>query len=255
MKQHAESAATEKFSQGTISARRLLQGVSLIAFLVAIVPLSTESVSVFGIGISIGEDALKGMLTLVLAYLTLAFAVRVFTDLAAAGPSRLEVRLRERIDRQTDDIAKSTVERLAKLLRSGPDEPFRSQSFESLLSDAAPNRPTYRGAMIKNTLSDIGQWISRNPQAMDSKGAIRKDTVVEEFGPVLEELLVSHEASCRGRRLLNAPRWFLHRALIALRFTFFDALAPLMIALLVIALLCGWLDTAWFRDWLGVVTT
>lgn len=254
MEQEAEGVATEKLSQGTIGARRWLQVVSLIGFLVAIVPLSADSVSVLGIGFSIGEDALKGILTVVLAYLTLAFAVRVFTDLAAAEPSRLDIRLRERIDGQTDDIAKRTVNQLANLLRSGPDNPFRSKNFESLLSDTAPRRPTYRGAMIKNTVSDIGQWVSRNPVAMGSQGAIRKDAVAQEFEPVLEELLASHEGSCRRRRLLNIPRWVLHRALIALRFTFFDALAPLMIALLVIALLCGWLDTAWFRDWLGVVT-
>ena len=97
MNRHAEGAAVEKLSQGTIGARRLLQGVSLIGFLVAIAPLSTDSVSVFGIGFSIGDDALKRVLMLVLIYLTAAFVVRVLTDLAAAGPARLEIRLRERL--------------------------------------------------------------------------------------------------------------------------------------------------------------
>ena len=120
--EHAERVATEKLSHGTIGARRLLQGVSLIGFLVAIMPLSTYSVSVFGIGLSIGEDAQRGMLTLVLVYLTTAFIVRVLTDLAAAGPSRFEIRLRERINGQTDDIAKRTMDQLANLLPSGPGE-------------------------------------------------------------------------------------------------------------------------------------
>jgi len=68
-----------------------------------------------------------------LAYLTISFVVRVVTDLAAAGPSRLETRLRERISEQTDEIAKRTMERLANLLPSGPAETFHSGSFASLL--------------------------------------------------------------------------------------------------------------------------
>ncbi len=163
MNRHAEgaAAAVEKLSQGTIGARRLLQVMSLIGFLVAIVPLSTDSVSVFGIGFSIGEDALKRVLMLVLIYLTAAFVVRVVTDLAAAGPSRLEIKLRERFNRQTDDIGHGTMERLANLLPSGPGETFHSESFASLLNDAVPKTPKYRAGMIKNTISDIGQWRSR----------------------------------------------------------------------------------------------
>ena len=108
--------------------------------------------------------------------------------------------------------------------------------------------------MIKNTTSDIRQWIARNPRPTDSKGVIRIETDTRNLEKVLEELLSSHEVSCRRRRLLNAPRWVLHWALIALRFTFFDAVAPLVIALLVIALLCGWIDDAWILDSLGVLT-
>ena len=244
--EHAGGAATEKLSPGTIGARRLLQGVSLIGFLVAIVPLSTDAVSVFGVGLSVGEEALRGLLTLVLVYLTIAFIVRALTDLAAAGPTRLDIRLRERIDGQTEDIAKRTMERLANLVPSGQGETFHSDSFASLLNDAVPKTPEYRAAMIRNTLSEIAQWKSRKSGGTDVKGAVRKDTVAQEFAPVLDELLESHEASCRRRRLRNAPCWAFHRGLIALRFTFFDALAPSLIALLVLALLRGWIDSAWF---------
>ena len=252
--EHAEGGATEKFSQGTIGARRLLQVVSLVGFLVAIVPLPADSVSVFGIGLSIGETVLKGVVTLVLIYLMIGFVVRVVTDLAAAGPSRLEIRLRERINGQTDDIAKRTMERLANLLPSGPSETFHSGSFASLLNDAVPKTPEYRAGMIKNTISDISQWKSRKSRATDSKEAVRNKTVAQEFEPVLDELLASHEASCRRRRLRNGPCWVLHWGLIALRFRFFDALAPSLIALLVIVLLVGWMDSAWFLDLLGDVT-
>ena len=255
MEQHGEGAGTEKLSQGTIGARRLLQVVSLIGFLVAIVPLSTDSVSVFGIGFSIGGEALKGMLAVVLAYLMVAFAVRVLTDLAAAGPSRLEVRLWEKINAQTDDIGKRTEERLANLLLSGPGEKFHSGSFASLLNDAVPKTSEYRTAMINNTISDIRQWKSRKSWANDSKGAASEATFAHEFEPVLDELLSSHEASCKRRCLLNAPLWVWHRALIAVRSTFLDALAPLLIALLVIALLCGWMDGAWFVESLGAVAS
>ena len=252
--ERAEGAATEKLSQGTIGARRLLQVVSLIGFLVAIVPLSTDSVSVFGIGFSIPESVLKGVVTLVLAYLTIAFVVRVITDLAAAGPSRLETRLRERISRQTGDIATRTMERLGNLVPSGPNETFHSGSFASLLNDAVPKTPEYRAGMIRNTLSEISQWQSRRSRGTDGKGAVGEDNLAQEFQPVLDELLASHEASCRRRRLVNAPCWVLHRVLIVLRFTFFDALAPSLIALLVIALLCGWMESAWFFDSLDLVT-
>ena len=252
--EHAEGAATEKLSQGTIGARRLLQVVSLIGFLVAIVPLSTDSVSVFGIGFSIGEAVLEGVLTLVLAYLTIGFVVRVVTDLAAAGPSRVEVRLRERINRQTDDIATRTMERLGNLVPSRPNETFHSGSFASLLNDAVPKTPEYRAGMIKNTLSEIFQWLSSRSRVADGEGAVGEDSVAQDFEPVLYELLASHETSCRRRRLLNAPYWVSHRVLIVLRYTLFDALAPSLIALLVIALLCGWMDSAWFLDSLEVVT-
>ena len=252
--ENAGGAATEKLSQGTIGARRLLQSVSLIGFLVAIVPLSTDSVSVFGIGLSMNEAVIKGVVMLVLVYLTIGFVVRVLTDLAAAGPSRLEIRLRERVNEQTDDIAKRTMERLANLLPSGPGETFHSGSFASLLNDAVPKTPEYRAWMIKNTISEISEWKSRKPGGTDGKGAVRKDTVAQEFEPVLDELLESHEASCKRRRLRNAPRWAFHWGLIALRFMFFDALAPSLIALLVIALLCGWVDGGWFLDGLDVGT-
>lgn len=251
--EHAEGAATEKLSQGTIGAGRLPQVVSLIGFLVAIVPQSTDSVSVFGMGFSIGEAVLKGVLTLALGYLTISFVLRVVTDLAAAGPLRLEIRLRERINRQTDDIAKRTMERPANLLPSGPGETFHSGSLASLLNDAVPKTPEYRARMIENTISEISQWQSRRPRGTERKGAVRKDTVAQEFVRVLDKLLSSHEASSR-RLLLLAPYWVLHRGLISLRFTFFDALAPSLIGLLVIALLCGWMDRAWFHDFLGVLT-
>ena len=244
MDEHGGGAATEKFSQGTNGARRFLMGVSLIGVLVAIVPLSTKAVSVFGIGLSIGDDVLRGMLMFVLIYLTVAFAVRALTDLAASGPSRLEIALRERIDGQTADIRTRTMERLANLLPSGPGERFHSQSFESQLIDAMPKAPEYRARMIGNTLSDISRWLSREPWAADSEGAVSEDSVAHQFGSVLEELLASHEASCSRRRRLNAPWWAVQRGLIWLRFKFFDALAPASIGLLAIALLCGGIDSA-----------
>ena len=253
MDEHADGAATEKLSQGTIGARRWLQGVSMVGIAVSIVPLSTDSVSVFGIGLSIGEDVLRMMLTFVLFYLTAAFVVRALTDFAAAGPSRLEIALRERIDGQTADIRQRTMERLANLLPSGPGERFHSQSFESLLIDAVRKTPKVRVGMIGNTLSDIRQWQSREPRAADPGSTVSEEAVAEEFEPVLDELLASHEAGCRQRRLLNAPRWAVQRGLIALRFAFFDALAPVSIGLLAIALLYGWIDSARFLEWLGAV--
>ena len=138
-------------------------------------PLSTDSVSVFGIGLSIGEDVLRGMLTFVLIYLTAAFVVGALTDFGAAGPSRFEVRLRERIDAQTDDIGKRTMERLANLLPSGPGERFYSGSFESLLTDAVRETPKVRAGMIGNTLSDIRQWQSREPRAASPEGTVSEE--------------------------------------------------------------------------------
>ena len=124
--------------------------MSLIGFLFAIEPLSTDSISVLGIGFSVGEAVLKGVLTLVLAYLTNGFVVRVVTGLAAAGPSRVELRLRERINRQTGDIAARTMKRLTDLLGAGPNDTFHSQSFESLPNDTAPKGSVYRAKMLKN---------------------------------------------------------------------------------------------------------
>ena len=209
--ERADAAATEILSQGTIGARRLLQVVSLIGFMVAIAPLSTDPVSVFGIGFSIGEAALKGVLTLVLAYLTIGFVVRVVTDLAAAGPSRVELRIRERINRQTEDIATRTMERLGNLVPSGPNETFHSGYFVSLLNDAVPKTPEYRAGMIRNTLSEISEWQSRRSRGADGVGVVGEDNMAQKFEPVLDELLSSHEARCRRRRLLNAPYWALHR--------------------------------------------
>ena len=243
MDERAGRAATEKLSQGTIGARRWLQGVSMVGI----------AVSVFGIGLSIGEDVLRGMLTFVLIYLTVAFVVRALIDFAAAGPSRLEIRLRERIDGQTADIRKRTTERLANLLPSGSGERFHSQSFESLLIDAMPKTAEYRTRMIGNALSDIRRWQSRESSAADPEGTVSEDAVAHEFEPVLDELLASHEVGCRRRRRLNAPRWAVQRGLIALRFTVFDALAPLSIGLLAIALLWGWIDSARVLEWLGAV--
>ena len=113
MDELAEETTPEKLSHGTIGARRLLQGISLIGFLGSIVPLSADTVSVFGIGLTISEGVLKGILALVLIYLTIGFIVRVLTDIAGARPLRLEIKLRKQIDSQTDDIRQETVRRLA----------------------------------------------------------------------------------------------------------------------------------------------
>ena len=248
MDEREETTVADKLSPGTISARRLLQGTSLIGFLVATVTLSAETVSVFGIGLAISEELLKGLLTVVLIYLTTGFTVRVVTDLAAALPSRFEIRLRERVARQTEDIKQQTVERLAQLLPSGPGKKFRTQSFESLLDEDVPKRPEYRAAMLNNTIGEIHRWKMQESDPDDPERPFVPAEIEEKFMVVLNELLESHEVSCRRRRVANAPRWAMHWALILLRFTFFDALAPLLISVLVIALLVGWIDSGWIVD-------
>ena len=62
------------------------------------------------------------------------------------------------------------------------------------------------------------------------------------------ELLASHEERCRWRFRVNAPRWMTQRALISVRYAFFDAVAPSLVALFVIALLLGWIDSGWFLE-------
>ena len=248
MAERAEGTA-EKLSQGTIGARRLLQGVSLIGFLVAITPLSADSVSIFGISLSITEELLTGILTVVLIYLTIGFVVRAFTDLAGAGESRFESRLRERIAGQMDDIKNQTVDRLAKVVPlSRPGEKFHSQSFESLLNDAVPKSPEYRAAMMNNIVGEIYERKSQERRQGDSEESLTKEALTQEFEPVVLELLASHEERCRWRFRVNAPRWMLQRALISVRYAFFDAVAPSLMALLVIALLLGWIDTGWFLE-------
>ena len=246
--ERGEGSAPEKFTHGTVRARRLLLGASVVGLLVATVQLAGEPVSVFGIGVNVSDDVLRGMLVLVVVYLAASFMVCVFTDLAAARPSRFEIRLREKIIGQTDDIRQQTVERLGSLLPSGPGETFHSQSFESLLNDAAPKTPAYGTAMIDNTIRDILQWLSREPGRKDTGESLSEDRVANRYKPALEELLAGHEVKCRRRRLVNTPRWALHRASILLRFVFFDALGPALIAILAIALLVGWIDSAWLVD-------
>lgn len=248
MAEGAEGTA-EKLSPGTIGARRLLQGVSLIGFLVAITPLSADSVSIFGISLSITEQLLTGILTVVLIYLTIGFVVRAFTDLAGASESRFESRLRKRIASQVDDIGNQTVDRLARVVRlSRPGERFHSQSFESLLNDAVPNTPEYRSRMMDNIVGDIHEWKSRGLRQGDSEQSLTKEAIGQEFEPVVLELLASHEERCRRRFRVNAPRWMLLRALISVRYAFFDAVAPSMLAFLVIALLLGWINSDWFLE-------
>jgi len=248
MVEGAEGRA-EKLSQGTIGARRLLQGVSLIGFLVAIRPLSADSVSVFGISLSITEELLTGVLTVVLIYLTIGFMVRAFTDLGGAGESRFESRLRERMAGQMDDIRNQTVDRLARVVPlSRPGEKFHSHSFESLLNDAVQKTPEYRAAMMNNIAGEIYERKSQERSQGDSKQLPTKEAIKEELEPVVLELLASHEARCRWRFRVNAPRWMLHRALISMRYAFFDAVAPSLMALLVIALLLGWIDSGWFLE-------
>ena len=123
---------------------------------------------------------------------------------------------------------------------------FHSQSFESLLNDAVPKTPAYRTAMIDNTVGAIWRWISRDAEQNESGTPPTEQSIADKLKPVLEELLVAHEMDCRRRRLANAPRWALHRASILLRFVFFDALGPSLIAIFVIALLVGWIDSVWF---------
>ena len=178
----------EKLSQGTIGARRLLQGVSLIGFLLAIAPLSGDSVSIFGISLSITEELLKGILAVVLVYLTIGFMVRAFTDLAGAGESRFESRLREKISRQTDDIRKQTVDRLAMAFApSRPGEKFHSQTFESLLNDTVPKTSEYRSRMMGNIVGDIHEWKSRGRTQGDLDESLIKDKLWQEFEPVVLE--------------------------------------------------------------------
>lgn len=248
MDDRVTDTVAEKLSPGTISSRRLLQGVSLIGFLVAIVPLTADSVSVFGIGLDIGQDVMKGLLTVVLIYLTTGFMVRVVVDLSAARSSPFEMRLKELILGQTQDIRQRTKDRLAGLLPSDPNQVFRSPSFESLLNDAVPPSSTYRMAMINNTIGEIFDWKVKKSDPDDPKRPFVQAQIEQEFNLVLNDLLEIHEASCRRRRLANAPRWMLYRVLIVMRFTFFDAMAPLSISILVIAILVGWIDSGWFLD-------
>ena len=248
MDDRVKDTVAEKLAPGTISSRRLLQGVSLIGFLVAIVPLTADSVSVFGIGLEIGQDVMKGLLTVVLIYLTTGFMVRVVVDLSAARPSPFEMRLNEMILGQTHDIGQRTKDRLAGLLPSDPNQVFHSPSFESLLNDAVPANSTYRIAMINNTISEIFDWKMQKSDPDDPERPFVKEVIEQEFSLLLNDLLEIHEASCRRRRLANAPRWMFYRVLIVMRFAFFDAIAPLSISILVIAILVGWIDSGWFLD-------
>ena len=240
-----EESVQEKLTHGTISARRVLLATSLIGFLVAITPLSADEVSILGITLSTNTEVLRGLVTLVLICLTIGFVVRVFTDFIGAKPTLVEVSLDERIYRQTETVQRQTANRLASLFPSKTNQVFQSDSFESLLRDGAAKNTEYRAAMIENTSREIEMFISDNRLDRITKEYSLRRLKNDDFDGILSELLFTHEQDCKRLRLINAPRWAVYKSLIFLRFKFFDALAPWIIPIFVIALLVGWIDSSW----------
>ena len=255
MGEHSEETTREKLSNGTISARRILLGTSLVGCLVATMPLSVEKVSVFGISLQIGIREMEGIMILVLIYLAVAFMVRTFTDLGGAPLSPTEKRLRERIASQTQDIKKQSMDRLANLFPAVDERRFHSESFQSLLNDFTIDAPKYREGMINNTLNEIQSWkeevfhwTAREDPDTDQEPVPPREITFKEYSATLHDLLDSHERSCRRRCLRNSPLWFAYRVFVALRYYFFDALAPSLFSMLVIALLRGWIDESWILN-------
>ena len=240
-----EESVQEKLTHGTLSARRVLLATSLIGFLVAITPLSADEVSIFGITLSTNTEVLRGSVTLVLICLTIGFVVRVFTDLVGTKPTLVEVSLHERIYRQTETVQRQTANRLASLFPSKTNRVFQSDSFESLLRDEAAKNPEYRAAMIKNTMQEIHEFVSPYPLDRIANEDSLRSLGIHDLDKILSDLLFTHEQACKRLRLKNAPRWAVHKTLIFLRFKFFDALAPSIIPIFVIALLVGWIDSSW----------
>ena len=252
MNERSDETTREKLSNGTIGSRRLLLSISLVGFLVATLPPSAETVSFFGISLQFANGELQGMLIVVLIYLVAGYMVRTFTDLAGSTSSPVEKRLHEKIDLQTEDIRKRTMNRLANLFPSGNERKFHSQSFESLLNDDAINNSVYREKMLDNTLAEIKSWkeevfvwTAKNYPDSNQELVPPIEDITEQYNTILIELLGSHGMSCRWRRWKNHPRWAAYRTIIFLRFHFFDALAPSLFSLLVIALLLGWIDETW----------
>ena len=261
MDEHSDEMSQEKLSNSTIGARKLLLGTALFGFLVAVMPLAVEKVSVFGISLQIGMAELSAIVSIVLIYLAAGFIVRSFTDLAGATPSPTEKRLRERIASQTQDIQKRTMGRLANLLPSGTEREFHSDSFESLLKDSVTKPQKYEDAMMDNALNEIRSWkeevfiwtAKENPDN-DQEVVPPKEIISDKYKPILNELLDSHRKACRWRRLRNRPRWFVYWTFLFLRYYFFDAFAPSLFSLLVIALLVGGIDETWplnILRWVG----
>ena len=103
--------------------------------------------------------------------------------------------------------------------------------------------------MIDNTLDEIHSWkedafnwTAKNNPDSDQEMVPPKERIFEEFRPLLNELLETHENRCRRRRWMNHPRWAAYRTFVFLRYYFFDASAPLLFSIVVIVLLFGWID-------------
>ena len=251
MNEGSEGTAPEKLSQGTISSRKLLQAMSLVGLLVAILPLSAEKVSIFGISLITTGGELKIILSILLIYLLLGFLVRAITDLVGAKPSPFEKRLQSKISRETEDIKQQHIDQLANMFSPSKSENrFYSQSFDSIFNDNAINNPKYIAGMIKNTINDIHEWKHppKNGGMSPMPGTEAMKELEREYSPILYELIESYKTRCRNRQFINCPIWFLHRLLIFLRFSFFDALAPSLISLFAIVLLLGMVDSAWILE-------
>ena len=257
----SEETTREKLSSSTISARKLLQGTSLIGLLIAIVPLSAETVSVFGISLKTDGKELHAIVIITLIYLVLGFIVRSITDMTASEISRFEKKLHENTVNQTNQIINQSMDRLANLFPSKYSPKLYSDSFKSMLNTGVADQTEYNEKMMENTLNEIYEWTKADFVIIAKKEPERNQgmpPIIEEikrdYTSVLEEILVLHEKDCRLRRRLNWPKWLFHRAMILLRFWFFDVLFPTLISVSVIALLLGWIDKTLIHNlvkWIG----
>ena len=191
----------------------------------------------------------------VIFYLVTGFLVRVFIDFTAATASSAEKSLCDKIDSQTQDIRQRTIDNLANLFPSINERKFHSPSFESLLNDAVIVTPTYMENMINNTLNEIHSWkeevfgwTARENPDRNQETVPPKEDISNEYRPILNELLESHEKRCRQRRLRNHPRWAVYFMFVYLRYYIFDALTPSLFSFFVIALLLGWIDETWILN-------
>ena len=257
MLERSEETTQEKLSSGTISARKLLQGMSFIGLILAIVPLNTGTIPVFGISLIAAEEDIKGILIVTLVYLVFGFTVRSFTDIAASEISPFEKRLRKKINDQTEDILNRSMDRLANLFPSENTQRFHSESFESLLRGGESNQSKYNQKMMANTLREILDWKEKefqlavkNQPDKDHNMVENLEIIVEEYTSILIEILKNHEKKCKLRRFQNQPKWLFYRILILLRFWFFDALFPALFSVFVIVLLFGWIDKIFIKNFI-----